>query len=183
MAWSVRTEGGEKLRELQLRIKHAGDSGMNRKFRKNIRDAGRPAVTDIKAAVMRVKVTPSQPVKKPRTGRHRGRRSSGLRARVARATGISQTRKGIRIRVSARKMGPYGLTLPRYLDADIPGRGRWRRWRYPVFWPGPIGTAHEKRVRQQTGSPYFFVTVQRHRASFRRAAFKVMDETGRELTR
>ena len=179
MAWSVRTEGGAQLKELQIRIKEAGDKGMNRKFRKNIREAGRPAVLAVKAAAMEVNVTSAGPSATPRRGRRRARQSSGLRARVSRAVGISQTRKGIRIRVSARKVGEYGITLPRYLDADLT---RFKRWRSPIFW-SDLSSAPPTRVKQQTGSPFFFVTIRKHRPGFRKAAFDVMNETGRELTR
>jgi hypothetical protein len=179
MGWSVRTQGGEQLKELQARIKEAGDKGMNRKFRKEVRRAGAATVEKVKARALTVKVKSLDPPRSARSGRHHGPRSSGLRARVARAVGISQTKKGIRIRVSARKVGAYGVTLPRYLDASL--GGRWARWRHPVFWP-EIGTAPPTRVVGQTGGPYFFVVIRGDRAKFRAAVIVVMEQTAKELT-
>lgn len=171
----VSVQGGEELRELSRKLKAQGRGDLQKKLRRNIREAGKPVVADMRSAVMGVKVTSSK------GGTARPDRSTGLRARTARAIGISQTRKGIRIRVSANKFGPYGVTLPRYLDADA--GPRWKRWRSPIFWPGPIGTAPAKRVKQQMGSPYFFSTIRKHRAAFRRAVFEAMEQAAKELTR
>lgn len=180
MAWSVKTQGMEQLRELEYRIKEAGDTGMRRKFRRRIRDAGRPTVAKVKAAAMGVKVTSLNPPTVARRGRRRGPRSSGLRARVANSVGVSVTRKGIRIRASARKVGAYGLTLPRYLDADL--GPKWKRWRSPIFW-SDISSAPPTRVKQQTGEPFFFVTIRRDYGVYRAVVIVVMNETAKELTR
>jgi hypothetical protein len=179
VGWSARTEGAPKLKELQHRIKEAGDSGMRRKFRKEIRQAGGPTVAKLRAAVVGVKVSSLDKPSITRHGRHRGPRSSGLRARVARSIGISQTRKGIRIRASARKVGDYGITLPRYLDA---GLTRFKRWRHPVFWRD-MNSAPPTRVTQQTGQPWFFVTIRSDYGRFRGAVEQVMEQTKRELER
>lgn len=171
----VSVQGAEELQKLSRRLKEQGRGDLQKKLRRNIREAGKPVVTDMRGAAMGVKVTSTK------GGTARPDRSTGLRARTARAIGISQTRKGIRIRVSAKRFGPYGVTLPRYLDADA--GPRWKRWRSPIFWPGPIGSAPASRVKQQTGSPYFFSTIRKHRAAFRRAVFEAMDDTAKELTR
>lgn len=170
----VSIEGARQMKELSARLKKADRNDLYKKLRRNFKEAGRPTVAKIRQAAMDVKVTSEK------GGTVRPVRSTGLRARAARATGLSVTKRGIRIVVSAKKFGPYGVTLPRYLDADL---RRWKRWRSPIFWPGPISTAPPTRVKQQLGQPYFFVTIKQDRARFRRAAFKALEETADELTR
>lgn len=170
---TAKVHGFRQLEELQARIKAAGNGGMNRKFRRNINRAGKPTVVKLQTAAMRVKVTSS------RDGKGRPKRSTGLRARTASAILISQTKNGIRIVVSAKKVGPYGVTLPRYLDAEL---AKWKRWRYPVFWHD-LSSAPPTRVQQQTGQHWFFATIREHRPAFEKAVSDVLDETERELSR
>lgn len=189
MGWNASTKGARELQRLAVQIKEAGgDGSMLRRFRREIREAGAPCVADLRAAVMAVKVTrgvdehsrrwdggrfvlrDDLPKRKP--GRW-GRRSTGLRARVSGAVGISQTRKGVRIRVSAQRVGDYGNTLPRYLDGSLP---KSKNWRHPLFGNREIWVT-------QHGSPWFFNTIDRHRASFRKAVFDVMEQTKQDLSR
>ncbi|MGH8010248.1 MAG: hypothetical protein ACREQ3_24910, partial [Candidatus Binatia bacterium] len=146
----VSIEGARRLEELSRRLKAEGRGETQRHLREQIQEAGGPVLRDLRRAVMKVKIISS------RGGKSEPRLSTGLRARTSRATMISHTRHGIRIRVSERRFGDYGVTLPRYLDSSLP---RWQRWRHPVFWPGPIGTAPAKRVVQQRGQPWFFTTI------------------------
>lgn len=174
----VAVEGAQELKALRARLKAAKRVDLQRKLREKIKDAGNPVVKDIRAAVMDLKVTRgsdpyarrSQSVGNPGPGSDK--RSTGLRARTARAVGISQTRKGIRIKVSAKKFGDYGVTLPRRMDAELP---RWRRWRHPAFGNMEVWV-------EQRGSNWFLSTIRHHRPAFRKAVFAAMDEVGKELT-
>jgi hypothetical protein len=163
----VSAQGATELRELAAKVKAAGRGDLRKKLRKNIRDAGKPVIADLRGAAMGVRMTST------RGGTARPDRSSGLRARTARAVGLSQTRNGIRIRVSAARFGPYGTSMPRYLDASLP---KCRTFRHPVFGNREVWT-------EQSGSPWFFVTINKHRARFRRAVFEAMDELAKELAR
>lgn len=177
-------QGARELRELGQRIKEAGRDDLRRKMRKHIRDAGKPVVADMKRAVLGVGVTRgNDPYRRrteetgsaPRRSTDRwGPRTTGLRARTARALTTSQTRKGIRILVSAQRFGDYGLTLPRYLDSTA--SPRWRRWRHPVFGDRDVWV-------EQRGDPWFFVTFARHKGRFINAVDDAIDETLRELER
>lgn len=173
----VRAEGGRELQNLNKRMRNAGDGKeLRKRLRTEIREAGEPAVRDLQAAVMRVNVTSS------RGGMAKPNRSTGLRRRVAKATGISVTSAGIRIKVSPKKVSrgrssstgkTYGETLPKYLDATL---GRYDRWRHPVFFAGSISEAPSRRVVQQRGQPWFFITLDKHRDSFRKGARAAMDD-------
>jgi hypothetical protein len=167
--------GAPEMRNITARFKTAGRVDLNQKLRRNIGRAGQPVVAEIRAAAMAVRITSS------RDGQGRPKGSTHLRARVAAATMLSQTKNGMRFKVSANRVDPngYGVTLPRYLDASL-GR-RWERWRHPVFWPGPIGTAPPRRVVQQKGSPYFFGTIQKRKPAFQKAVVDAVDEAVKEF--
>lgn len=171
MSFTANVSGFQQIEELQTRIKAAGNGGLDRKFRRNVERAGKPVVAHLQAAAMGVKVTSSK------QGKGRPKKSTGLRARVASAIRITQTSKGIRIVVSARRFGPHGVTLPRYLDAELP---KWKRWRVPVFWHD-LSSAPPTRVVQQTGGPFFFTTIREHRPAFEKAVDDVAAETKREF--
>lgn len=178
----VSIEGAAQLKELSARLKKADRNDLQKALRANIKEAGKPIVSELRTAVMGVKVTRGDDPFARRTARtgiaprrsttRWGQRSTGLRTRTARSIAISQTRKGIRIRVSATRMGPYGGSLPRYMDAEL---NRYKNWRHPVFGNPEVWVA-------QRGSPWFLVTIRNHRTQFRKAVFDAMDETGRRLT-
>lgn len=169
----VSAQGAQELQQLSRRLKDAGRGDLQKQLRREIREAGKPVITDIRQAVMNVDVSSS------RGGMAPPNRSTGLRARTAKATGLSVTQRGIRIRVKGRRVDPKYPSLVKYLDGTI---GKYGRWRHPVFWPGKIGTAPANRVVQQSGEAYFFVTINRHRRQFRRAAFEAIRKTNEKIT-
>lgn len=155
---------GKQLQELSAKLQTVGHDGLMRKMRTNIRAAGVPTVADLRVKVRTVKVTP---------GRQGGAPSeSHLRERVAAALATSVTAKRVRIEVNAAKFGPYGASLPKYLDGTL---ARYKRWRHPVF--GRM----EDTWQQQSGEPWFFKIITQHSRDFRAAVLAAMDETAREL--
>lgn len=179
----IAAQGAHELKELGRKFKEYDRADLRRLMRKRIKAAGKPVVADLRRAVMGVTITrgndpyirrTEETGVAPRRSTDRwGRRSSGLRARTARAIGISQTRKGIRILVSPRKFGDYGVTMPRRLDASIP---KYRKLRHPVFGNREVWVEH-------IGDPWFFVTIYKHRARFEKAVDAAIDEMKRELER
>ncbi len=162
----VSVHGANRLKTLSRDLKAAGAGDLRRELRKEIRQAGKPVVADVRRAVMAVNVSSS------RGGTARPDRSTGLRARVARATGLSVTARGIRIRVSGRRLGK-DAKLAKYLDASL---GRYTRWRHPVF-------GNRKVWAEQKGQPFFFVTIRKHTKDFRKACFDAMDKTADKIAR
>lgn len=151
----VNIEGAGELRALSRRLKDAGRGDLQRELRQQIRDEGKPVIRDLRRAAMAVDVSST------RGGRARPRGSTNLRARTAKATGLSTTQNGILIRTRGRRVDAAYPTLPKYLDSTL---GRFDRWRHPVF-------GHMDVWTQQRGEPWFFVTVRRHARAFRRAVF------------
>jgi len=164
----LRIAGGIELRALIRDLKAQARGDLVRKLRRNIRQAAGPVIGDLRSAVMQVDVIADPASRTPGRGyRHRPH----LRERVAQAITISITAKGVRIRVSAQKIGPYGTVLSKYLDAEI---AQYRRWRHPVF-------GHDVWVVQH-GQPWFFTTISNHEDDFRRAVLDAIDDIRRELS-
>lgn len=169
---SVSAKGAADLDALSRRLKAAGRGDLQKQLRREIRQAGKPVVTDLKRAVLAVDVDSTQ------GGTARPDRSTGLRSRTAAATGLSVTKAGVRLRTKAKRVDPEYPKLVKYLDGTLP---RYGRWRHPVFgttsrgtWTGPWA--------EQSGDPWFFVTIMRHRRQFRRAVFVAIEKANDKIT-
>lgn len=112
--------GGEQFRDLAKTLRAQGRGDLQKNLRRTIKAASKPVENELRSAVMRVQVTSTK------GGTARPDLATGLRARTARAIQTSITQRGIRVKVNAAKVGPYGASLPRYLDGSIPGYSRWR---------------------------------------------------------
>jgi hypothetical protein len=156
---TLRIKGGLELKRLQEDLKKAERADLDRMLRRNVRAAAKPVIAELRTAVMNTHVSSS------REGHARPDKDTQLRARIARAVTTSLTRKGVRIVVPGRRVGPYGAALSKYLDASITG---YVRWRHPVF-------GHDVWVEQH-GQPWFFNTIERHATDFRLAVLAAVDE-------
>lgn len=167
MSISLNVDGQRSFRELSRDLAAAGRGDLRKRLRQEIRAAGRPVVADVRRAAL------GSGFRSSRGGHAYPDRSTNLRKRIAAATQVSVTKRGIRIKVNARKVGEYGASLPRYLDATLP---RNQRLRHPVFGNRDVWT-------QQRGQGFFFATINRHHGDFRRAVLAAMDRTIEELER
>ena len=143
-------------------------------MRKAIRNAGRPALADVKAAVLALEVRnvggggrterAEFVASRARTerGREKARRGAGLRQTIAAAIGVKLTANGIKIAVNGNRLPPKQRTLPMAIGAR-------RGWRHPVYGNRDVWVT-------QRGRPWFHPTLQKHAASFRRAIENVMDD-------
>jgi hypothetical protein len=186
--FSISSTGAQDYRALAKRLRVAGKRdgrgdakrSLRAALRKQITDAGKPIVDEVKATVrtLPVKGTRGGGTKKRRdfnvsratTERAQGyakRRKAGLRASIAAATRLQVTAKGIRIIVDSSKLPEGQRTLPRHLDSA-------KGWRHPVF-----GDTHTW-VGQQ-GKPYFGVTIKKRAPAFRKAILGAMETIKTEL--
>lgn len=170
----------EAYRDLSKRLRTAGarGKGLRANLRKQIVEAGRPAVEDVKQAVLAIPITSHGGGTAQRRGynvgrastarakKSAGRRGSGLRQTIASATRMQITAKGIRIVVNSSRLPENQRTLPRKLDSA-------KGWRHPTFGKSPWVN--------QKGKPYFGVTIKKHAPSVRRGVLKAMDDTRREI--
>lgn len=163
----VSIDGAQKLKRLSKELRGAPKE-LRRELRREIKQAGKPVVTDVRRAARAVNVTSTK------GGTARPDKSTGLRDAVARATGLSITSRGIRIKISSKRLAKtHAPNLAKYLD--FAPFGKFRRWRHPVF-------GKDVWV-QQKGQPFFYVTIRKHTKHFRNACFRAMDRTADRLSK
>jgi hypothetical protein len=185
-------ENVQQYRDLARRLRN-GKNDLRKAFRQKILEAGKPAVEDVRAAVMALHITSTHgqgkgqqrryatthgggqtqrrryaasKAKSARAAANAMRRPAGLRRTIASATGVEATVKGIRIVVRGNKLPANQRTLPRYLDSS-------KGWRHPTF-------DHKPWVRQK-GGPYFESTISKHAGDFRRKVIEAIDETNTKI--
>jgi hypothetical protein len=112
---SVQVTGAEDLRALTRRVRTASNPKQVRKdLTKGLRLGTKPAVAAVKTAANSLPAT--------------GRKSTGLRRRMASATGaqirLTGATAGVRVRISRARMGDQA-SLPRVTNDG--------RWRHPVY--------------------------------------------------
>jgi hypothetical protein len=150
-------------RLLSEQLVAGGRVDLQRELSRAVRQEGDPTVRAVRAAWLSIEVTSS------RGGTVAPDVSTGLRRRVAAATGVSATKTGVRVTVSGRMIDPvYGTALAWYLNASG------RPWRHPVF--GRRDTWVEQRGRE-----VFFSTVRARQPAFRAAIAAAMESTARKF--
>lgn len=166
----MKVSGADRYKALSRRVKKAANGkDLQRKLTKAIRKEGGPALAAVRAAWLTVDVTSLPP--NDRGGHGRPDTATGLRARVARATGISATQRGIAIKVPGRRVDPKYPSLPFYLN----GLPRGKPWRHRVFgrdvWVG------------QKGQEVFAPTLKSFSPAWRNGCEDAMDEFVAEIDR
>lgn len=156
MSVPVRVQGGQRFGELAKRLRDAGDKDLLSGLKKAVKDSARPMLADVKSAAQSIPAS--------------GSRSSGLRARIAKAAQV-QARTGsqakVRVRISPSKMGEQ-YQLPRLLNVGS--------FRHPVF--GDTGVW----VEQNQGSRgWFFDVGARHEQPTRQRIEGVLDDVGSKV--
>lgn len=171
-------ENVQQYRDLARRLR-AGKNDLRKAFRQKILEAGKPAVEDVRAAVLSLQVSSTHgggraqrrqyaasKAASARAAANALRRHGGLRRTIASATGVEATTKGIRIVVRGNKLPADQRSLPRHLDSH-------GGWRHPTF-------GHKPWVRQK-GGPYFESTISKHAGDFRRKVIEAIDETNTKI--
>lgn len=176
----VKIQLGKGFADLNKKLKGA-EKSLRTELNKAIRDSTKPAVADLKAAVMAIdsKVTGKSGVGSGEVSRaiHAGsgkiqrKRSHGLRATIARSiqTKIttSGSRTGVRIRIDGTKLPADQQKLPKALDSA-------NGWRHPVFGNKSVWVT-------QKGQPWWAVTVNKHRDDIRAKIRAAIDSTVSKL--
>lgn len=180
-AIDVRIAGGAKFRELSKQLKGPAGKELRASLNKGIRAAAKPAVDDLKAAVMAIdsKVTGKSGASSGEVARaqHAGsgkvqrKRSHGLRATIARSIQVKITasgpRAGVRIRIDGSKLPEDQQKLPKALDSA-------KGWRHPVFGNKNVWVT-------QKGKPWWAVTINKHEDEMRSRILAAMKETADKL--
>lgn len=175
----VRIEGSTTWRALNARLKKAvNGKDVRRALTKSLQASAKPAVRDVKEAVMHVQsrgVAGGGTRRREasyRVRRPKGRvRAFGLRATIARLVTsrmkYSGIKVGLEVRVNSAEMPNKQRRLPKYLDTE-------KGWRHPVF-----GNRHT--WAQQTGQPWFEKTLKEHTPRVRGDAIQAVTDALKEL--
>lgn len=156
----TKVAGAAELQRLSRQLKEAGRGDLQRKLVRNIRREGDPGLRAVQAKFLGVDVeaTPSRG----------GGGSTGLRARIAAATKLQVTGRGIRYRTIGRQVDPeYGDTLVNGVNNTGP-------WKHPVF-------GNRRAWVTQHGQEVFDPTLLGYEPRFRKACLDAMDETAAQI--
>lgn len=175
----VRIEGSATWRQLNAKFRKAANGkDVRRALTKSLQASAKPAVRDVKEAVLKVQSRGvSGGGSKRREASYRIRhpkgrvRAFGLRQTVSRLVTsrmkYSGIKVGLEVRVNAREMPNKQRRLPYYLD----GQGRWR---HPLF-------GDRDKWYGQTGQPYFEKTLKQHTPRVRQDAVDAVTTALKEL--
>jgi len=154
MAADARVTGADDLRKLAGRLAKAD---LVPEFDRELRRVGGPIVTDVRSQIARI---PSS-----------GRKHTGLRAAMIRATGqlVTVSKQAVRLRIQTNPgaMPPNQRAMPAALESQA--------FIHPVY-------GHQWRVVQR-GHPYLRPTVLRHLPQARSAVVRAADSMATKLTR
>lgn len=183
---SISAQNYDKWRQTAKKLREAGRKDLRSALRKQIAEAGKPVVDEVKEKVRQLEVTSShgggtgqrrkhnigRAVARAKTDLKKAeerarRKGAGLRETIAAATRLQQTAKGIRIITQSDRLPQDQRSLPRHLDSD-------KGWRHPVF------GNRDNWVRQR-GGPWFADTIKKKAPEFRQSIVEAMDETVRNI--
>lgn len=203
--------GHAKLMNLAHALKEAGEKELTKELRKGLRDAAKPAVTHVQAAIRSLPVhgvrgkgsSAREAHQRARRPKARSMRSTGLRDSIARgikAQSSIASSAGLKIRTSVAELPPDQRKLPRYLDSND-------GWRHPVFgnrktWQSLQGKKKlstfgrlartvfrlfRKPVREiwveQYGQPWFGETLKKEVPNVRKEMLEAMDVVAAKIAK
>jgi hypothetical protein len=159
-----------ELTQLARKLRRAGDGRTGTLARRRLVTATPAVVRRVQSAVRAVEVGST------RGGVAYPDRSTNLRGRVAAATEHAPIAIGVAIYVAGWKLGVNGTRLAQYLDTeDLP------RWKVPVFRTEARVAADKVKWVQQTGQPYFYVTIRAAEPRYEAAVEAAMATIAREI--
>jgi hypothetical protein len=185
---SLAAQNVQAYRALSKRLRQ-GKPDLRKKLRASINEAGKPVLDEVKERIQTLHVSSGHGggarrrqmfamVEAGRRAHARGadvrgaalrasKRSTGLRTRIAAATKLQITAKGVRFVVNSSQLPESQRTLPRHLDSP-------KGWRHPVFGNREVWV-------DQKGGPWFADTIKRRAPEFRSAIVKAMDDISQEI--
>ena len=155
--WGLRS--GKELRTISRELKHVGNGReIKKRMTRELRAVAAPFVPAVRAAVL------SAPVK--------GEGSTGLRARLARATRLQVRtvgrQAGVRILVDPKRMPDGEKALPEEFEGT-------KRWRHPVYGNRDVWITQDPK-------PFFFRTVRPLGPASRVAVGRILDKISKDIT-
>lgn len=166
---AANVEQVRQFRDLSGRLKKAGRGDLRKQLNKAIKDAGRPIVDDVRNAVQGLHSSSSHGggakqrqrysasrARSERAALNAMRRSGSLRRRVAGATALESTQRGVRFVVRSAQLPEDQRSLPRHMNSE-------KGTRHPVF-----GDTEKWVAQKWTPAGYFSKTISQKSHDFRR---------------
>lgn len=138
--------GAGDARRLQRRLRAAGAGGLQRELARQLQQAGRPVVRDLRAAALALPA--------------HGGKSTGLRRKIAAATRSAPRIGGVRFYIATGQLGGQAA-LPALIHAAA-------GWWHPVFGRPP--SVHQ----DSPAEPWFTTTVMANEDRLRQAVEEAM---------
>lgn len=181
---AMNVERVQQFRDLSKQLKKAGRGDLRKALNKGIKDAGKPIVADVRNAAQGLHSTSSHGggarqrqrfsasrARSERAAANALRRSGSLRRRVAAATTLESTQRGVRFVVRSAQLPPDQRTLPRHMNSEKP-------MRHPVF------GNRDNWVSQVFRAPGFFSkTISQKSNNFRRSILAQMEAIKKQIDR
>jgi len=160
MATSAGLRHGRDLTRITRELRAMNDKELLKRFRKELRAAGRPLVPAVRASIRQI------PSSRPYS-------ANGLRGQMSRATGLQVKTTGRQasavIRVDGRKMPPRAGAVAAYMEGSRP------RWRHPVY-------GDRDNWVPQPAHPYFYKVMRAGGPRARLAVNRVIDQVSKDIT-
>lgn len=167
-----------QLRELAKQLRAGGHGDIVKPFRKAVRDAAKPVLTDVRSTVMRLQIVGQggtstnvrgggRAARVRHAATNKARLNAGLRATVASSVRVRSLARGVTIEVNKAKLPPDQRSMPNDLESS-------KGWRHPVF-------GNREVWASQRGGPWFYPTCRRHAEDFRSAIYAAGEDAAAQL--
>lgn len=172
----------QQFRDLSKRLKGKAHGELRKQLNASIKAAGQPIVQDVRNAVQGLRTTSShgggakqrQRYAASRARNERAaaaalRRSGSLRRRVAGATKLEATQRGVRFVVRSAQLPEDQRSLPRHMNSE-------KGWRHPTF-----GNTEKWVSQKATPAGFFSKTISQRSHDFRREIGAQMEKVKKEI--
>lgn len=174
----------QQFRDLSKRLKTAGRGDLRKQLNTAIKDAGRPIVDDVRNAAQglhsnsshgggakqRQRYSASR-ARSERAAANAMRRSGSLRRRVAGATALESTQRGVRFVVRSAQLPEDQRSLPRHMNSE-------KGTRHPVF-----GNRDKWVAQRWAPAGFFSKTISQKSHDFRRYIGAQMEQVKKQIER
>lgn len=181
---AMNVEQVRQFRDLSGRLKKAGRGDLRKQLNASIKAAGQPIVEDVRNAAQGLHSTSSHGggakqrqryaasrARSERAATNALRRSGSLRRRVAGATKLESTQRGVRFVVKSALLPPDQRTLPRHMNSE-------KGWKHPTF--GRRGKG-EWPTQKATPAGFFSKTISQKSHDFRRYIGAQMEQIKKQI--
>lgn len=154
--------GGHQFRDLVRTLRATGRGDLKKELNKDIREAAKPVVQDVKRAALAL----------PDRSKARRKDGKSIRQEIANAVQLSIRQDGVRIIVNKKKLPADSVSMAHAFEKGS--------WRHPVH-AKPTETRGQWTWVVQKGKTWFKPTVAASETRFRRAVLDTIDRVAKQI--